>query len=107
MDKEEKLFNSIVEEFTNRHSNVTFGKMMSSPALKYGGKVFAFFYDRQMTFKLGEDFDPASAGIKKVKLLNPFKTKGPLKGWYVIGFDQNKKWRELTRLALDKMISIT
>ena len=103
MDKGEKLFNKLVDQFTSEYENVTFGKMMSSPAIKYNGKVFAFFYNGQMTYKLGEEFNPASMGLTNVDILNPFKRKGPLKGWFVVGYNDNKKWEELTNLALSKI----
>jgi hypothetical protein len=79
MNKEEKFFNSIVSSYLKKDKKISSGKMMSSPALKFNSKVFAFFYENQMCFRLGEEFDPKSFGVKKVKLLNPFKTKGPLK----------------------------
>ena len=75
--------------------------MMSSPALKYNDKVFAFFYNRQMCFRLRQNFDPKILKIKKFKLLNPFKTKGPLKGWYVIAKAESGKWKTLTQKALE------
>ena len=68
MNKEEKLFDSIVNSFLKKEKKITFGKMMSSPALKINNKVFAFFYEDQMCFRLGEEFDPKAFGVKRVKL---------------------------------------
>lgn len=103
MDKGENLFNELVEKFTEENKDVAFGKMMSSPALKYKGKVFAFFYNGKITFKLGEAFNPESFGLTNVELLNPFKTKGPLKGWYVIGYHDSKHWETLTKQSLENL----
>jgi hypothetical protein len=103
METAEKLFNQIVEKYTHEYKNVTLGKMMSSPALKYNNKVFVFFYEQQMIFKLGEEFDPGSFGLSNVKLLNPFKTKGPLRGWFVVGYNNHSEWDKLTKLAYEKM----
>ena len=42
---------------------VAIGKMMSSQAVKCKGKVFVFFHQEKMTFKLGKDFDPEAYGL--------------------------------------------
>ena len=102
MEMEEKLFNSIVEKYVDGNKT-TFGKMMSSPALKFENKVFAFFYKDSMTFKLGEKFNPDEYDLTDVELLNPFKNKGPLKGWYVVNYSNSKKWDTLTNKALEEI----
>ena len=58
MDKEEDLFNKIVEKLSKKHNFVSKGKMMSSPGIKYKTKVFAFYYNKEMVFRLGRDFIP-------------------------------------------------
>lgn len=74
--------------------------MMSSPGLKYRNKVFAFFYEDAMTFKLGKDFEPSSLGISTFSYLSPFKNKPPMKAWFQIEAEDAEKWRELTVLSL-------
>ena len=54
-----------------------------------------------MTFKLGKTFNAKANGIKKVRHLSPFKTKPPLKAWYIISSDQKNIWEDLTYLALE------
>jgi hypothetical protein len=103
MDEEEVFFNKIAEKITNEHRSVSRGKMMSSPGIKYKNKVFAFYYKKEMIFKLGEDFNPAQFNIKKFKLLSPFKTKAPLKAWFQIPFSERDKWEKLATMALEKI----
>ena len=38
--------------------------------------------------------------IEKGEPLNPFKTKGPLKGWYIVADKQRDAWEALARSAL-------
>jgi len=64
MDKEEKLFQKIAQKLSGEKSIVHLGKMISSPGIKYKEKVFAFYYKKQMAFRLGKDFDPKFLRLK-------------------------------------------
>jgi len=100
---EEKLFNQVINTFIANHTEATEGTMMSSPGIQLKGKNFAFFYKRSLAVRLGRDFEPESEGIHKYELLNPFKTKPPLKDWFVIGFEEADKWPMLVEIALNRM----
>ena len=104
MDKEEKLFQKIAEKLSGEMRTIGLGKMMSSPGIKYKGKVFVFYYKKQMVFRLGKDFNPKFFKVKKYSLLNPFKNKPPLAGWFQIPSSEQKKWETLARQALYHMI---
>ncbi|WP_165586790.1 hypothetical protein [Neotamlana sedimentorum] len=81
-------------------SSVKAGKMMSSEAITYMGKVFAFFSrKKKMVFKLGKDFDPDSFGIE-IAVFNPFKNRTPLNGWFEVPFTEKEQWEPLTKKAL-------
>jgi hypothetical protein len=90
---------------TGSHQGVTEGVMMREPALKYRGKVFAFYYQDKnaMTFKLGKNYHIESHGITDYEFLSPFKNKPPMTAWYVIPAQHAGKWEELSRLALEAM----
>lgn len=103
MDKEEKQFLQIIDELSNFDSNIKPGKMMSAPGIKYKSKVFAFYYNQEMVFRLGKDFDPESEGISEFSYLNPFKNKPPMKGWLQIGFQYENKWLPLANKAYQLM----
>lgn len=99
-DQAHSEFERIVAVLTAADSNVSLGKMMSSPGLKFGSKVFAFQAKEGMGFRLGRDFDPSANGTVDFEPLNPFKTKGPLKGWFIVGENQRNAWENLARSAL-------
>lgn len=82
---------------------VAVGRMMSSPALIYKGKVFAFFHKEQMTFKLGKDFVPEEEGLQGCTFLSPFKHKPPMRAWIVVPWTEKDHWESLARSALDKL----
>ncbi|WP_286755604.1 hypothetical protein [Roseivirga sp. UBA838] len=103
MNKAEQFFETLVNHFATQ-ADVTEGKMMSSRGLQYKGKNFLFNWDNEMCFRLGRDFDPASEGIHHYTLLNPFKTKLPLKDWFVLTTDMDK-WIALAEIALARMKS--
>ncbi len=98
----EKKFNDICSGLSRR-KDVQVGKMMSSPALKYKNKVFAFFYKESMGFKLETEEVLQENGISNYALLSPFKTKPPLKGWYIVDESYIELWEVLAEDALFKM----
>ncbi len=94
-------FNEIREKFCIQYADVTKGKMMSSEAIHYKKKVFAFFSKKdKMVFKLGKNYP-----IEKISVplneFNPFRTKKPLAGWYESHFDHHGQWETLTKVALE------
>ncbi len=103
MSKAEDLFNKIADKMSSEIQHVERGPMMTAPGLKYKGKVFAFFYEEEMTFKLGKDFDPVANDISFYSYLSPFKNKPPMKAWFQIPESLSHRWEELANLALDKM----
>ncbi|MFT7589725.1 MAG: hypothetical protein ACI959_001945 [Limisphaerales bacterium] len=92
----------------SKQDGIEQGPMMSSPGLRYIGKVFAFYYNKDkdkegsMVLKLGETFDPLSFGLLNYSIINTFKKKAPLAGWYVVSEDT--QWELLAELALEKII---
>ncbi|WP_343486932.1 hypothetical protein [Allomuricauda sp. d1] len=74
--------------------------MMSSPAIHYNGKVFAFFSTKQkMVFKFGKDYPLETLSVE-LQEFSPFKTKRPLSGWYEASFTNKKDWETLAELSL-------
>ncbi len=75
--------------------------MMSSPAIHYKNKVFAFFSKKhKMVFKLGKDFPLETLDVE-LSEFSPFKTKRALGGWYEANFEDQEHWEDLTYLALN------
>lgn len=102
MSETEQLFKDISKDMCT-FPNVAEGTMMSAQGIQYKGKNFAFIYREKIAFRLVRDFDPASEGIHKFELLNPFIHKPPLKDWFVIGEEYADKWPILAQIAYQKM----
>jgi hypothetical protein len=77
MDPKQEYFNEISRKLTENDPSVTFGRMMSSPGIKYKGKVFAFYYRSKMVFKLWKGFNFQDFEIESFEILSPFKNKAP------------------------------
>jgi hypothetical protein len=103
VDPEEMHFRTVADALANHYENVTWGKMMSSPGVRFGDKFFAFYYQKSMVCRFGRDFKPESIGISNYSLLSPFKTKPPLHDWFCITVADQERWVELATLALHKM----
>jgi len=98
-------FLKIRDKLCLQEAYVTEGKMMSSQAIHYKKKVFAFFSKKnKMVFKLGQQ-SPLEGIEVELSEFNPFKNKGPLKGWYEADFEQRRNWEHLALLALDQLKS--
>lgn len=88
----------LADQFIAQHDAIEMGKMMSAPAIQYKGKVFAFFYEGKMTFKLGKGYDIHSLGIHDYEHLAPFKSKPPMKAWFIVA--DAAHWQALANAAL-------
>ena len=97
------LYRQIADKLTQANASVSRGKMMSAPGIKYKNKVFAFYHQKEMVFKLGKDFDPNSFQLKEHSLLSPFKSKPPMAAWFRIPSSQHEKWDALAEFALARM----
>jgi len=102
---EEHLFNEISEQFCLKYPKIKAGKMMSSDAITFNGKVFAFFSrKKKMVFKLGKEFDPDQEGFE-ICVFNPYKNRKPLNGWFEVPFTEKDKWKSFTEKALNQLKS--
>lgn len=101
MSEQHAEFTRICHIMTAMNDDVLPGKMMSSPALSCKGKVFVFFGKGGMGFRLGPQSDPKTLGIAKPQPLSPFKTKPPLKGWWIVNEDEAALWEQLAAKALE------
>jgi hypothetical protein len=98
---EKDFFDEICSRFISSNSDVNHGKMMSSPALQYQGKVFTFLSkNNKMVFKLGKGYDFKIQPTPMIEF-NPFKNKGPLSGWFEVDYTYHPQWEPLTEQALN------
>lgn len=101
MSDHQSHFEDIRQKIISEETDVALGKMMSSEAITYKKKVFAFYHDDTMCFKLGRDFDLEKHGITEYHVLSPFKNKAPMRDWLYI--PQADKWDDLAQIALQKI----
>ena len=101
MKEAKEKFEDLFDRYVAAYPEVEFGKMMSAPALRKNGKVFAFFHEDCMTFKLGKGRDLAGDfGVEHFRFLSPFKNKPPMTAWYQVGVDYADRWHLLLEEAL-------
>lgn len=96
-----ELFIGIRNTFCKNDNGVTEGRMMSSPAIHYNNKVFAFLSRKnKMVFKLGKDY-PSDKIDFEIKEFSPFKNKKPLTGWFEVDYGYQNQWEALCAEALE------
>ena len=100
MEAQLELFEKIRTRLISEENYVSAGKMMSTEAIKYNGKVFAFISrNGNMVFKFGVEFNPDDHEFESVPF-NPFKKKSPLAGWFEVSYSQYQFCDTLTKEAL-------
>ncbi len=102
----EGVFNNILEQMQSEDQHVSVGNMMRSPAICYHSKVFAFYYQEQMVFKLDEKAPAGLVEYPGSEFLNPFKNKPPMKGWLVVPSTYEQNWPQLAQEAYLNIKSI-
>ena len=95
-----EIFDQISAKLQIEHVDVEEGRMMSRPAITLNGKVFAFFAQDNMVFKLGKDFEPKTHGMRDFEIPRPFKTRPPLYGWFRVFASQSEDWPKFAEQAL-------
>ena len=100
MNDNEIKFNALADKLAASSPDINRGKMMSSPGILYKNKVFAFYHNDGMIFKLGKDYDPEAAGLTDWSYLSPFKNKAPMLAWIVQPASQHARWENLANQAL-------
>ena len=102
-----ELWKNLAAELVAREKGVGHGKMMSSDAVTFGGRVFAFYTGtgrfEGLGVRLGRTFDVDALALSSWGYLAPFKSKPPMKDWILVGPAERKRWPELARLALKQM----
>lgn len=101
----EAKFKSVCESLCGAETGVSEGPMMSSPGLKFKNKVFAFYYNDEMVFRLGKGYHIEQHGISEFTHLSPFKNKPPMAGWFCIDEKYSQVWETLAYEALEVMRS--
>ncbi len=97
---EQIYFDEIRDKLCSKDKHMRPGKMMSSEALTYKGKVFAFLSRKKMVFRFGKDFDPNGVD-GEVTVFNPYINRPPLNGWFEVPLTEKELWIPMTENALE------
>ena len=104
-----EIYEKLAEALVATEPDVDHGRMMSSPAVTVGGKVFAFLAGTKkfpgMGFRLGRDFDVTGLPDGSWTYLAPFRTKPPMRDWVLVAPDRSDLWPKLAQTALGLMRS--
>ena len=100
----EQHFQQILKHMEVAYQGVVRGNMMKSPALSVRSKVFAFFHQNEMGFKLDQKASYFKDQYPDSRYLNPFKNKPPMKGWLIIPSKYHSDWSDLAIEAYLNMI---
>lgn len=106
VEPEQLFFQSIAEQLASEYEYVSWGRMMSSPGIRYKDKFFVFYYNHGLVYRFGREFSPESIGITEYTLLAPFKSesrRAPLRDWFCIDTSYQARWEELAKIALQIM----
>ncbi|OJJ15771.1 hypothetical protein BKI52_36220 [marine bacterium AO1-C] len=100
-------FEQLVAQLQEELPEVLPGNMMRSPALTTQGNVFCFLSKKNtMVFKLGKIERHTIRFEHHPQLIaefNPFKTKGPLRGWWEVPFVEKDLWKPLAKQAFNHL----
>ena len=103
----EAIYLEIQQQLVQEYDGVEPGNMMRSPALRYSGKVFCFYYQSQMCFKLDTQTAHFMGQYPGSSYLSPFKNKPPMKGWLFVPSEYHEQWKSLAHYALDNLMNKT
>lgn len=99
-------FEKILIDLTSRYQDVSIGRMMSASAIQYQSKIFCFFKDEKMVFKIGRETDlKKEYQIDSYDLFSPFDSKPPMQDWFIVSKEFQSRWHILAGQSLQKLIN--
>lgn len=91
------------DRFLNTQDNVQRCQMMSTNAVTFCGKVFAFYTTKGGRIGLGShagrETDLSQFNLRNWQIVAPFKCKPPMKDWIVIGSGDLPLGQKLSNIA--------
>ena len=94
------FFLQLIHNLEQDHTHLARTRMLSSPAIEYKGRVFAFCQRDQLVIKL-EDYEQlAGIGIRATSEYKPFSNRLLFRQWREVPFYYREDWREIAEMAL-------
>ena len=97
------IFNLVIDDLEQRYSHLARGQMLSSPAIEYKGRAFAFCQKDNMIIKYHDRQVLVNIGIRATQDYRPFTNRMSLSRWCEVPFYYHADWTELAEMALDAM----
>jgi len=97
------IFNHVIDQLEQRYSHLARGQMLSSPAIEYKGRAFAFCHKDNMIIKYDDRQVLVNIGIRATQDYRPFTNRVSLSRWCEVPFYYHADWTELAEMALDAL----
>ena len=97
------IFNHVIDELERRYTHLGRGQMLSSPAIEYKGRAFAFCQKDNMIIKYNDRQLLVNIGIRGTQDYRPFTNRVTLSQWCEVPFYYHADWTELAEMALDAL----
>ena len=97
------LFINIVHNLQKRHPHLQRGHVLSSPAIEYKGRAFAFCAKDNIVLKLGDVALLEREGIRAAQHFMPFSDQVPSRSWTKVPYYYHHDWATLMEEALVSM----
>ena len=94
------IFNQVISQLLERHKHLAIGKMLSSPAIEYKGRAFAFCYRDTMIIKYGDTDQLMSCGIRATQEYRPFSNRMTFSQWREVPYYYRDDWTLVAEMAL-------
>lgn len=94
------IFYLVLSHLESRHTDLARGKMLSSPAIEYKGRAFAFCHRDTMIIKYRDADELVNKGIRATQEYRPFQNMMSFSEWREVPFYYQDDWPELAEMAL-------
>lgn len=94
------IFNQVISHLQERHKHLAIGKMLSSPAIEYKGRAFAFCCRDNMIIKYGDTEQLMVLGIRATQEYKPFSNMMSFSQWREVPYYYRDDWMSLAEMAL-------
>lgn len=99
------FFLQLIHNLEKQYSHLACTRMLSSPAIEYKGRVFAFCQRDRLVIKLDNSEQLAGIGIRATTEYQPFTNRMTFSHWREVPFYYHADWQEIAEMALSAMMA--
>ena len=97
------IFNQVIYQLQERHKFLAKGSLLSSPAIEYKGRAFAFCHRDTMIIKYCDIEQLTGKGIRATQEYRPFTNRMSFSQWREVPYYYRDDWTLLAEMALGAM----